>query len=365
MIDFRAGINRIRSSASDWRERFHHVHQETTAAPHTRSRATRMLIHTVHGVDRLAVGYYHLFRNGGTIRKTALGSIAFLAAAVPAYWLIGQFSGTVNNKELVLDTPSGGSAIVETMARMHELQLNQTGWCPSGSPFSPGHIRHDTCGFQEGIQSVTVKVVQELQNHTTREGSASSSDPDINKAVTAFSRGNQWAFLWGNSTYHQYWYGVGYLDHFNKRMANKQANIYPRIDTLSSMTANIASILGDEVIRIKQASDEDATFSFQARTDFFHGLGVMYATCAYLKAVNVDFKSVIDLQSAQDVYSRAAASACTTLNLMPTWPVTNGRGYGLWASHLRTLYGDISNANQDLSYAQNGLAAGSVQHLRR
>jgi hypothetical protein len=300
-------------------------------------------------------------KRSGPARRLAIGGVLGVIAVIAGYVLFGELSGTVNNSDLPAAVPSGGSALISATARTIERELDN-GWCPSGSPLSPGHIRYDVCGFQEGEQLVVIRMVMQAANHLTREGSASSADPDMTAALNAVNRGNKWSPIYANSTVDQYRRAVSYLDTYNRRLAQGSAPaIEPRIDTLSGVVVDLSSLIGDEATQLRKAASDDALFSFRARTALFHGLGVLAATCLDMRAIESDFAAVIKLQSAADIFHQAVMSTCATIGVSP-FVVFNGRDFGMMPSHLRLLAGYASSALNDLAYVQNSVAAGAAPH---
>jgi hypothetical protein len=294
-------------------------------------------------------------------KRLVIGGVLGLVVLVAAYVAIGELSGRVNNADLTTTTPKGGNALVATMASMVERELNN-GWCPSGSILSPGHIRYDVCGFQEGEQLVMIRMTMQAANHLTREGSASSADPDMTAALNAMNRGNKWSPIYANSTVDQYRRAVSFLNSYNQRLSQGGAQaVEPRIDTLSGVIVDLSSLIGDESTQLRKAATVDAVFGTRARTDLFYGFGVLAAACLDLKAIEQDFAPVIKLQSATDIFHQAVASTCATIGTDPLL-VANGGDFGLMPSHLRLLAGYMSSALNDLAYVQNSIAAGATPH---
>jgi hypothetical protein len=293
--------------------------------------------------------------------RLAVGGIAGIVVLVAAYLAIGELSGTVNNDDLPVTVPAGGNHLIATMAASIDRELRD-GWCPTGSIISPGHIRYDVCGFQEGMQLVQIRMVMQTANHLTREGAASSADPDMTAALNAMNRGNKWSPIFANSTVDQYGKAVSFLTAYNQRLAQGAVPaIEPRIDTLSGVIVDLSSLIGDESTQLRKAATDDALFSISARTSLFHGLGVLAASCVDLRAIELDFATVIKLQSATDIFHQAVTSTCATIGTDP-FLVINGSDFSLMPSHLRLLAGYTSSALNDLAYVQNSIAAGSVPH---
>ncbi len=295
------------------------------------------------------------------IGRLAVRGILGAVVLVAVYVAVGELSGTVNNADLAETVPNGGSHLIAAMSGIIERELDN-GWCPTGSTLSPGHVRYDVCGFQEGEQLVQIRMTMQAANHLSRQGSASSADPDMTAALNAMNRGNKWSPLYANSTVDQYRKAVMFLNSYNQHLSQGGVPaIEPRIDTLSGVVVDLASLIGDESIQLRKAADDDALFSTHARTTLFHGLGVLAASCLDLKAIELDFATVIKLQSATEIFHQAVVSTCAAIGVDPLL-VINGSDFSVVPSHLRLLAGYTSSALNDLAYVQNSIAAGATPH---
>jgi hypothetical protein len=303
----------------------------------------------------------HPAKSSRRILRLSIGGIIGVVVLAIAYLVVGEISGTVNNTDLTVTVPNGGNSLIATMAGSIERELDN-GWCPTASILSPSHVRYDICGFQEGEQLVMIRMAMQAANHLTRQGSASSADPDMTAALNAMNRGNKWSPIYANSTVDQYRQAVSFFKSYNQRLSQGGVPaVEPRIDTLSGVIADMSSLIGDESTQLRKEASEDALFSMRARTALFHGFGVLAAVCQDLKAIETDFATVIKLQSATEIYHQAVLSTCATMGVRP-FLVVNGEDFGLLSSDLRLLAGYTSSALNDLAYVQNSIAAGAVPH---
>ena len=216
--------------------------------------------------------------------------IAVLVLMFALYIGVGEFMGTVNNTPLVAEPPPGGSHIVANTARMIERELD-SGFCPSAVLW-PGHIRDDTCGFQEGEQQILQRTVMQLSDHLTREGPTSDRDPDLNAVLANVNRPNTWSLLFSaNNTASILGKAVTSLDHYNQRLQDNKAKFYPRIDNLSLLIGDVTNILGSEAKQLQEKASGTGLYSMQARKAYFHTLGTMAAAC-WIASVNSSRRSI-------------------------------------------------------------------------
>jgi hypothetical protein len=267
------------------------------------------------------------------------------------YCIAGQFMGEVNNTPLTVETPAGGSHIVDALARMMDREVS-SGFCPSAYLW-PGHIRYDVCGFQEGEQQIWQRVAMQLSDHLSREGPNSERDPDLNIVLANINRPNTWSLIFSsNNTASLYKVSVQKLDDFNGKLEDKKAGFFPRIDNLSSLISDITSVLGSESQLLTEKASQTGLYSMRARRAYFHTLGTMAASCWTLQAARADFDDVLKMQSAESIYDQAVQSTCDKLNKDPAI-IINGDDL----SHLLTLSGSAAAAVNNLAALQTAVAA--------
>jgi len=292
-----------------------------------------------------------------TVQKSsggcALGVVAILVLIPILYIVSGQFMGRVNNQALTLTTPAGGSHVIDALARMIERDV-ENGFCPSAYIW-PGHIRFDTCGFQEGEQQIWQRLVMQLSDHLTREGATSDRYPDLVTAYQNISRPNSWSLLFSsNNTASLLKKSAAHLDEYNAKLKDGKVGYFPRIDNLASLIADLTNVLGGESKQLTEQAASTGFYSLKDRYAYFHALGTLEAACVVLQAARVDFGTVLKAQSAEAIYDQATGKVCEKLGKNPSF-VLNARDM----SHLLTLSGSAAGAVNDLSSLQTALAAGS------
>jgi hypothetical protein len=70
--------------------------------------------------------------SSGVVRRLTVGTGLGVILIAIVYVVIGELSGTVNNTDLSVTAPKGGSSLVATLAGTVEREL-ANGWCPSGA----------------------------------------------------------------------------------------------------------------------------------------------------------------------------------------------------------------------------------------
>ena len=287
------------------------------------------------------------------MRKILLTILAVLILLPLVYVVSGQFAGRVNNVALPAATATGGSNLVDALARMIEREVS-TGFCPSAY-FWPGHIRYDICGFQEGEQQIWQRVAMQLSDHLSREGANSDRDPDLNVVLANINRPNTWSLLFAsNNTASLLGNAAQRLEQYNDRLKQNKAGYYPRIDNMSSLIADITNVLGSESQQLTDVAAKTGIYSMEGRRAYFHTLGTMAAACLVMQAARADFDAVLKLQSAEAIYDQALRGTCEKLGKNPTY-VFNGDDL----SHLLTLSGSAASAVNNLASLQNAVAAAS------
>jgi hypothetical protein len=167
------------------------------------------------------------------------------------------------------------------------------------------------------------------------------------------SRPNTWSlFFSSNNTASLLGVAVKRLDQFNDRLKQNKAGYYPRIDNLSSLVADITSVLGSESQQLAEKAGKTGLYSMDARRAYFHTLGTMAASCWILQAAKIDFEDVLKLQSAEAIFDQTTQSICDKLDKDPAIVINADD-----LSHLLTLSGSAAAAVNNLAALQTAIAA--------
>jgi hypothetical protein len=298
--------------------------------------------------------------SSGNEPPTAVIIIIGLIAAIVTYWILGQFSGTVNSALLPKhDLAEGSSHIVDVNARILERELN-TGWAPSAH-FFPLWVLTDLPNFQEGLLDVVTKSTQEL-NHVFRVGSEASAGDDLKEAANDIDRpANGWSVFSANSTGDRLADAVKRLDRVNTQLAaGKFPSVGGRIDLVASQISDFIILLSDEHTKL-ETTVANGNVIWGARASFYHAQGVLTGVCLEMSAQREDFQQVLQLQSALGVFDQTMEKACETLGVKP-FPVVNGSGYSFLGGNVKTLSEHIGTVLYNLSAIQNSLAAAPAGH---
>jgi len=278
-----------------------------------------------------------------------------LAGLAVLYVIIGQVTGAPHYDArfgtVVLPTgPKGQASKVAAVTAAMLRDGVDRGWCPSESFLTPASWRTDTCAFQLGQEKILSRTTFTLREDVATLGSLNDIDKDLDIAVERIQAGpRMWGFIY--NTVGNYQIAADALDRFNQRVVEGQAGYYPRIDNLGDLFKTIIRATGGQV-EILKAIDSHAWFmTGETRAEFVRTRGEFMAACEILKAIQVDFDSVIDKQSVKPSMDAAVDAVCavneTTTPLM-SWYLD---------SHIASLSGNGATAVAKLQNVYSHLAS--------
>ena len=302
---------------------------------------------------------------GKTLRSMKIAARATLLAvpvAIPAYFIAGQFWGSVNS-ELLPDhqISERSSKMVDTAARILERE-RASGWGPSAR-ITPLWTRTDVSAYQRGLLSVLVKVSQEF-NHSQRIGDQSSANNDLAEAANDIDRpADKWSILSANSTFDRLGDAVKRFDNFNERLASGTApQMSSRINVASQMVNDFLVIMSQHRTNLRNVI-ENGNFLIGVRAPFYEALGAHNGMCLMVEAMQKDLGKVLEFQSSVDSMNATVDVACSTIGITPL-PVFNGKPFGRLPAHVQSLAGVLDSTMLELGALQQALAGASVSTPR-
>lgn len=288
-----------------------------------------------------------------TTRAVAVSLIVI--AVIVLYVGMSQLTGaphyTAHYDDVVL--PTGAKAAASKVAAVTAAMIRDgvdRGWCPSESFLTPAGWRTDTCAFQLGQEKILSRTTFTLREDVATLGSLNDIDKDLDIAVERIQAGPR---MWGviYSTVSNYGIAADALDRFNARLVNGDAGYYPRIDNLGELLKTIIRATGGQVEVLKAIDSRSWIMTGQTRAEFVRTRGEFAAACEILKAVQVDFASVIDKQSVKPSMDAAVDAVCAvneTSTPMFSWYLD---------SHIASLSGNGATAVAKLQNVYSHLAS--------
>jgi len=258
------------------------------------------------------------------------------------------------------------SAVIAAM----ETLLNKPGGYLSNDIMPPSVFLDNIPNWEFGVLVQVRDLTRSMRNDFSRSQSQSTEDVDLIVAEPQFNFDSKSWLLPATET--EYQQGIdalyGYLNRL-QNPANPEAQFYARADNLKDWLAQVEKRLGSLSQRLSAsvgqvrfntdlAGDAEAVQStetskqFDIKTPwseiddvFYEARGASWALIHFFKAVELDFKSVLDKKNAsislQQIIRELEASQETVWSPM----IMNGSGFGLFANHSLVMASYISRAN--------------------
>ncbi|MCP4745599.1 MAG: DUF2333 family protein [Desulfobacteraceae bacterium] len=234
-----------------------------------------------------------------------------------------------------------GVAFVTAVIKPLEYELKHRFW--GWRPNDIFNITDNINSFQLGVLEVTRRTAVQLNEMISRTGSTASFDPNLENAMNWFMiKSNQYWFPSPESKYLQ---SLNELEKYKKKLKNKTAFFYTRVDNLIPLLMAYENLLGscDENL-IKETENDGKKVSF-FKTDnyFYYAKGVANTIATILEAIHHDFDITLKGRVATELLHHALKSCKRAAKLNP-WFITNASLDGALANHRANIAAPISHA---------------------
>ncbi len=247
-------------------------------------------------------------------------------------------------QKTTLKTKSGVKFVTAVIQPI-EFELNDRsfGWRPNDLIKFTDNVNN----FQLGVLEVTRRSVVILAERITRTGSTASFDKNLANAMNWFMvKSNSY---WFPSAESKYKAGVKELNIYIKKLLLSDALFFTRTDNLIPLLSSYEDLLGscDEDL-IKQKKNGENINSFTADNYFYYAQGVASSLYTILKAVQIDFKEILNSRGGVKLLEHAIESCHIASNIDP-WLITDCDFDGIFANHRANMAAPISHARFYLS----------------
>jgi len=267
-----------------------------------------------------------------------------------------------------------GYVTVSTVIALGETLLEKPGGYLSNDLLPPGLLLDNIPEWEFGVLQQLRDFTLALRNDFSRSQSQSEDDKDLREAqpLLAYSS-DSWIFP---TTEGQYRQGLDHLEAYLTRLADEDqfnAQFYVRSDNLvewlklvekqmGSLSQRLSASVGQARINTDLANESNAQQStgapaivmthtpwMQIDNVFYEARGASYALLHLLKAVERDFRPVLDDKNAvisvKQIIRELEEAQSTVYSPM----ILNGGGYGLFANHSLVMANYLSRANAAIS----------------
>ncbi len=273
------------------------------------------------------------------------------------------------------ELPSG-AVTTSTLAIVAETLLRKPGGYTSNDILPPGLLMDNMPSWEYGALVQIRDLARSLRNDMSRSRSQSLEDPDLAEAEPRFNyRSDAWIFP---STESQYKIGVSYLNRYLQRLTapnRTETPFYPRADNLEdwlnvvnqrlgSLSQRLSASVGQYRVNMDQDGRGEGNEVFaktpRLKVDnvFYEARGATWALLHFLKAVEIDYESVLRDKNAQASLRQVIRELEAAQRAIRSPIVLNGSGYGIFANHSLTMGSYIARANAALIDLRNILRQG-------
>nr|WP_234985145.1 DUF2333 family protein [Oceanospirillum multiglobuliferum] len=263
-----------------------------------------------------------------------------------------------------------GYATTTTMIRLAETLLDKPGGYLSNDRFPPGVWLDNIPSWEFGVLVQLRDLSRALRKDISRSQSQSTEDKDLTVLEPQFHfDSNSWILPSSEGEYRQ---GIKALISYRARLSDdnqSDAQFYARSDNLrnwlmdvetrlGSLSQRLSASVGQARLNVDLAGDPSAQQSTHApgmqevKTPwseiddvFYESRGTAWALIHILKAVEMDFKKVLEDKNALVSLSQIIRELEATQDTLWSPMILNGSGFGMFANHSLVMASYISRAN--------------------
>lgn len=314
--------------------------------------------------------------------------VILLLFAVVVYWSnepdlfdiqqVAEEQAASRNETLVT-----GYATTSALIMVASKLLDKPGGYLSNDVLPPGVFMDNMTSWEYGVLVQVRDLTRVLRNDMSRGQTQSKENLDLAKAEPQFSVDNEaWLFPAAETEYRK---GIKALKNYLGGVAdtaNTGTQFYSRADNLrdwlkvvanrlGSLSQRLSASVGQVRINTDLAGDADAQQSTQPNFEvgiktpwleiddvFYEARGTCWALIHFLRAVEIDFKDVLEkknaLRSVQQITRELEATQRTVWSPM----VLNGADFGFTANYSLVMSSYIARANAGIIDLNNLLSQG-------
>ncbi len=276
-----------------------------------------------------------------------------------------------------------GVATTSTLIAVAETLLEKPGGYVTNDLFPPGVWLDNITSWEMGVLVQLRDLARIFRKDLSRSQSQSNEDRDLIKADPQFHFDNSsWAIPATESEYRR---GIKAMYRYLYRLSDEQqpdAQFYARADNLRSWLSEVESRLGGLSRRLSEsvgrpqldmglAGDATAVQStsgegpqerktpwLKVDNVFYEARGSAWALVHILRAVEIDFATVLKDKNALVSLQQIRLELEATQDSLWSPMVLNGGGFGMLANHSLTMSSYISRASAAIIDLRNLLAQG-------
>jgi len=263
-----------------------------------------------------------------------------------------------------------GSTTVATMIQLMDVLLHKRGGYLTNDIMPPGVWMDNIPNWEFGVLVQIRDMARTLRNNMSRSQSQSTEDKGLVTAENQFYFDtDSWLLPETESEYRK---GIVALNDYLKRLGGggqKSAQFYARADNLrawlsevetrlGSLSQRLSTSVGKRQLDTSLAGDTAARQSTKTSREselktpwaelddvFYQSRGTTWALIHLLRAVEIDFRDVLDKKNARVSLQQIIRELEPTQDALWSPIILNGGGLGIVANHSLVMASYISRAN--------------------
>ena len=297
-----------------------------------------------------------------------IGALGFIWDDEPALFDVTTNTAQMTNELGVRNVT--GSATVATTMRLADTLMSKSGGFINNDIAPPGIIMDNMPNWEFGVLVQVRDMARTLRNNLSRSQSQSTEDNGLVTAENQFYFDNDSWML--PETESEYLKGVKALEGYLVRLGDdneQSAQFYARADNLrtwlsevetrlGSLSQRLSASVGKRQLDVGLAGDAAAAQSTSTETEaqvktawtelddvFYEARGTTWALIHLLKAIEVDFRDVLEKKNARVSLQQIIRELEPTQDTVWSPVILNGSGLGMVANHSLVMGSHISRAN--------------------
>ncbi|HET8849020.1 MAG TPA: DUF2333 family protein [Marinobacter sp.] len=279
--------------------------------------------------------------------------------------------------------PVTGFATTATMIRIAETLLDKPGGYLSNDVAPPGVWLDNMPNWEYGVLVQLRDLARVMRRDISRSQSQSAEDPDLTIAEPQFHfDSDSWAIP---STENEYRRGITALKRYLGRLsdpAQPDAQFFARADNLSNWLADLETRLGSLSRTLAESVGKASVSDAVANVDnsdpladlaetafvqtpwtqidnvFYEARGGAWALLHIFRAIEVDFRSVLEDKNAMASVKQIIIELEGTQREIWSPVILNGSGFGVLANHSLAMAAYLSRASAAISDMRDLLSRG-------
>ena len=265
-------------------------------------------------------------------------------------------------------TLKAGAVTSATLIEVASILIDKPGGFLANDISPPGLLMDNTPSWEFGVVVQLRDLTRVLRNDISRSQTQSTEDADLSIADPYFHNDTDaWLFP---SFEGQVKTGIVALERYFSRLTNANppaARFYARADNLVAYMSLVAARLGDQSQRLSAsvgkaplpmtsaipgAAEDESLAAPMAKTPwmdvddvFYEARGAAWALVHFLRAIEIDFESVLTKKNALVSVRQIIRELGRTQDALMSPMVLTGDGFAIFANHSLVMASYISRAN--------------------